>query len=51
MADGDMIPWCSLAVLAGRTFLDRAMTQRVETNPPNEHGLYLRLFVTASGGL
>jgi len=27
------------------------MTQRIEINPPNEHGLYLRLFVTTSGGL
>jgi hypothetical protein len=31
--------------------LYRAMTQRVEINPPNEHGLYLRLFITSSGGL
>jgi hypothetical protein len=31
--------------------LHRAMTQRVEINPPNEHGLYLRLFITTSGGL
>lgn len=28
-----------------------AMLQRVEVNPPNEHGLYLRLFITTSGGL
>jgi len=27
------------------------MAQRVEINPANEHGLYLRLFITNSGGL
>jgi len=29
----------------------RAMPQRIEINGSSEHGLYLRLFVTTSGGV
>ncbi len=28
-----------------------SMSSRIEVNPPSEHSLYLRLFVTTSGGL
>jgi len=27
------------------------MGQRIEINPPTEHALFLRLFITNSGGL